>query len=172
MDAGYDTLNTILLQANRVNELLQHHYDNAFDHMTRTLLTKAQIHSHLGQQSLAMATFLKADELFNAAKQKGVLKAADYVHWNGVLGGIADIYLESNQLETAKQCYPSLLGHPRLTAIDRINALEGLALYHKERKEWVNVSKCCEEALTFLPKAKERITMGSTSTKAVCASFG
>ena len=107
-----------------------------------------------------MATHREADELFIAAERKGVLKAADYVHWNAVLGGIASINLGSNQSETAKQCYLSLLGQPRLNAIERINVLQGLAIYHKERKEWVNVSKCCEEALTLLPKAKDGISNG------------
>lgn len=70
----YDERNAILLQANRACEPLHCQTDS---HNYRSLLhIKAQMHSEMGQQDLALATYRQADDLYVASERKGLLQAA------------------------------------------------------------------------------------------------
>jgi hypothetical protein len=40
-------------------------------------------------------------------------------------------------------------------ADDRLHALQGMATYHKERKEWKKMEDCCEKASTLVPKSRQ-----------------
>lgn len=66
--------------------------------------------------------------------------------------------MSSHQLEAAKRCFLRVLAWPTqytLSAVERMNALEGMALYCKERAEWAKMMEHCKESLTLLPEAKE-----------------
>lgn len=71
---------------------------------------------------------------------------------------VANVFLDSHQLEEVRRCYMRLLDWPRkLAPAAHVNALHGMARYHKERKEWVEVIEFGEEALRFIPDAKKQI---------------
>ncbi len=61
-------------------------------------------------------------------------------------------YFASCQLEAAKRCFLRLLAWHRLSMDRRITALLYITRYHKERKEWVEVTNCSGEALALCPE--------------------
>ena len=75
--------------------------------------------------------------------------------WKQAVINMGGVTLASHQLESAKSYYRRVLAWPGLGASARLTALEGMACYHKERKEWVEMTECCEKALALLPDAKK-----------------
>jgi len=102
-----------------------------------------------------MAIYRQLDEAYAAEERKGSLKAGDHRMWAQTVGNMGGIALASHQLESAESMFLRALAWPGVSAGDRVIALEGIAAYHKERKEWVNMVKCCEKALTLVPDAKK-----------------
>lgn len=119
------------------------------------LLEKGRLHYDIGEHTAALAALRLADELYVAAEQKGFVSADEQEIWRLVLRTMGNIYLFSQQREAGKACFLKLLAAPRLRDNDRVSALEGMAHYHKQRKEWKEMMKCCEEALTIIPEANE-----------------
>lgn len=102
-----------------------------------------------------MATGRLVDELYVMGDSKDLIKAADYTKWRDSVQQVGDVLLNSHQLEEARRCYMRLLDWPRkLSAFASVNALHGMARYHKVRKEWVKVIEYSKEALRFIPDAK------------------
>ena len=123
---------------------MQHHPEA--DAVAGILHIKARIHTNLGQHIPAVATLRQADEIFAAADRKGLVNAAGQTIWRQIVGNVGSIYLDSHQTEAAKRCYLRILNWPRVTKADRLGALQGMARYHKERKEWAKMVTCCQEA--------------------------
>ena len=109
------------------------------------------IHQILGQHALALATFRKTDELLLAEKEKGWGENEGHAD---MLVEIGVLYLMLHQLEAAKSCFQRVLAKPGLTACDRMNALQGMARYHKERQDWVQVIELGKAALALVPRVK------------------
>lgn len=151
----YDELDHLLGQADRAYELLKNHpEDNAF----RTiLLLKARIYHDLGQMTSAVAAFRRADEVYAAAECKGLNITDDIANWRYSIITMGFIFLRSNQLEEAKRCFLRVLEWPHAGPTNRVNALHGLACFHKERKDWGKTIECSEAALELLPKVKKGI---------------
>lgn len=80
------------------------------------------------------STLQEADEVYLAAERKGLVKAADQFFWRQVVGNMGLNYFASRQLEAAKRC------------------LLYIARYHKERREWVEMTNCSGEALALCPE--------------------
>ena len=79
-----------------------------------------------------------------------------------MLNHSATVYLSVHQLESAKRCFFRVLAFPHQSAKDSVSALYGMARYHKERREWVELTECCKEALTLLPEAKGELVPGAS----------
>lgn len=116
---------------------------------------KGNMHSSLGQNTLAMDTFWQADEFFIEADRKGLIAAKDMHWWKNTVSELSLIYFASRQLEAAKQCSLRLLSWPHASAVEHFNGVLGMAKYHKERKEWARVTEYGQEALALLPEAKK-----------------
>lgn len=132
---------------------MRHHIDT---YEYRDLLFETGcIHYDLGQRALAKANLQQADPLFVAAQGKGLVIAKDHRVWRQVVHKLGSLHLVSHDLEAAKHCFQRVLNWPRPWAADSMNALQDMARYHNERKEWDKMITCCEEALGLIPKAKE-----------------
>lgn len=118
-------------------------------------MVKARIHSQLGQNIPAMAIYRQVDKAFAAEERRGPLTADDHLSWIETITNMGGINLASHQLETAKFYYLRVLAWPGGGAIARLTALDGMAIYYKERKEWIPMTECCEKALALLPDAKK-----------------
>ena len=86
------------------------------------------------------------------------------VYWYSIVH-MGSIYLAMSQLEAAKRCFLRVLEWPRAWLTDCVNALHGLARYHKERKDWAKTIECCDEALTILPNVKKGILIDEMPPK-------
>jgi tetratricopeptide (TPR) repeat protein len=71
-----------------------------------------------------------------------------------MLINLATVYSSVQRLESAKHCFLRILAFPNQSAKDRITALNGMARCHQERKDWVALTGCCEEALALIPEAE------------------
>jgi tetratricopeptide (TPR) repeat protein len=118
---------------------------------------KGDIQTKLGQYKAAEATFRQADEAFAMAERNGTLTGQGYESWMLSLIHLGNLYLNSQQLESAKRCFLRVLDLPHQRARDRGGALQGLALYHKERKDWPAVIECCKQAFLLFPEAEEEL---------------
>jgi len=143
-----------MLQANRACELLQNLPDTAVRVTTygAMLDVKIRIYDDLKQPALAIATFLQAEEFFAAAERKGLVNAHGHDIWRKMISSAAFAYFSAHQLETAKRYFLRALAMPELGAIGGVNVMPCMARYHKERREWVEMTMCLQEALTLLPK--------------------
>ena len=64
--------------------------------------------------------------------------------------------MDVHQLESAKRCFLRILSWPRLSPpVNCVDALRGMARYHKVRMDWVSVSKCSKEAITLLRETSQ-----------------
>jgi len=154
-EARYGWLIPLLLKANRTCELLHKiSPDNELGVTTYggILDVKARIHDDSGQPALALATFRQAEEFFAAAERKGLVNAHGHDIWRKMISSAAFAYFSAHQLETAKRYFLRALAMPELGAIGGVNVMPCMARYHKERREWVEMTMCLQEALTLLPK--------------------
>jgi len=120
-------------------------------------MIKGRLHHELGQVTLALASFQQFDEACIAAERKGLLKPENVISWRYTSVHMGSMYLAMGQSEAAKRCFLRVLEWPRAWQTDRVNALHGLARYHKERKDWVKTIQCSEKALHFFPHVKKGI---------------
>lgn len=147
--------NILLSEANRALELLNKFpYNCAF---WTVLLVKGRIRHELGQMAMAVATFRQLDDTYAEADRKMLLKADDVKNWRYSIVHMGSIYLAMNQSEAAKRCFLRVLEWPRAWQTDRVNALHGLARYHKERKDWTKTIECSAKALQIFPHVKKGI---------------
>lgn len=152
----HERLKELLVEAERIDELVQTYSD--FYEYRKFLFNKGSIHYDLGQRIAAEATLREADELFVAAERAGSVKARDHIYWRQVVHKLGSIYLCSHNLEAAKRCLLRVLGWPRPAASDTMNALQDMARYHYERKEWKKMIECCEKALLLVRKSERTLT--------------
>lgn len=145
----HDQATALLSQATRACELLERHPDHV--EYARALSTKGKISNQLVYHSLAMSTFQLADDVYSIAFHKGLLRECDLGGCQIVVSEIGILYLNANQLESAKRFFLRALSFPDLGAEGRRYVLHGMARYHNERKEWDKVVECCEKALSLVP---------------------
>ena len=154
-------LHPLLIQAAWACELLHYQLDidlviKSFGHI---LDLKARIHASFGQHTVAIAAFRQADEHLGAAERKG--SAVDHGEWRDIIIHAGTVYLDSHQLEAAKCCFLKVLAWPRQSLNCRINALNGMALYWKERSDWTKTIGCGAQGLKIIREAKEQSPMGN-----------
>lgn len=124
-DVRDDALNALLAQADRAVSLLQNRPDTG---QYRLILgVKGDTHKQLGQHNAAEATFRQADEAFAMAERNGTLTGQGYNNWLMSLIQLGNLYLSSQQRESAKRCFLRVLDMPHQRARDRGGALQGLA---------------------------------------------
>ena len=152
-DVREDTFNAILAQADLAVSLLQFRPDTGQYRLI--LAVRGDTEKILGQYRVAEAMFRQADEAFAMAERNGTLTGQGYESWMLSLIHLGNLYLNSQQLESAKRCFLRLLDLPHQRARDRGGALQGLARYHKERKDWPAVIECCKQAFLLFSEAKE-----------------
>ena len=85
---------------------------------------------------MATAALRQTDELFAPVAARGELVPANQEYWRELTCREGSLYGAAHQLESAKRCFMRLLAWPGLSPKERMSALHGMALYHKERKEW------------------------------------
>jgi len=152
-ESFHDLAKELLVKAKRACQLVEYDPDSSF--YRQILLEIGRLHYDLGEHTPALAALRLADELYMAAERKGFVSADEQEIWKQVLRTSGNIFLASRQLEAAKACFLKQQAAPRLDNIDRVSALKGMAHSYKERKKWKQMMQCCEEALTFIPKANE-----------------
>jgi tetratricopeptide (TPR) repeat protein len=152
-DPRYDELNALLPQANQACQLLQHHSDPI--EYARNLLIKANIHVILGQDAIALANLREMDEMLLAEERKAFLNSGEQVFWRKGVHIMGVTFLSANQFESAKCCFVRLLSWPRMSTAERVNAFQGLTLYHKERKEWAEMIEPCEDAFKLVSEVDD-----------------
>lgn len=100
-----------------------------------------------------------------AAQGKGLLNAADRIVWKNASTSLGDVALDSHNHETAKRCFLRILAWPGLGVVERVHGLYCMARFHMERKAWVKVVECCEEAPGFSRNPGRRNMPGRTEEK-------
>jgi len=147
------------------------------DHVTTygaMLDVKFRIYDDLGQPALEVATFLQAEEDFAAAERKGLVNAHGHDIWREMISNAAFAYFSAHQLETAKRYFLRALAMPELDAIGRVTVIQGMARYHKERKEWVEMTMCLQVYLHPLLESSKRDVKDEVSQRCfmfLCSEF-
>lgn len=108
----------------------------------------------MGHQTQALATYREAEDFLAAADRKELLTPPSQVIRREAIRELGYLYLETQQLEDAKRFFLRVLFWPGLPIQTRLNALPGMARYHKERNEWINMMQCLEEVRTLLPQVQ------------------
>jgi len=159
-EVQYEEVKALLVQANRALDQLKHHTDN--QSYRATFQTKADLHGSIGEYNMAITLLRQTDELYLAAERNGSIDKLGHDLWANALASLGFYCLESHQLEAAKRCLLRILNWPHpMTAGDRVDALQGMARYYKERKDWPNVFKYCRN------RSGPSASRNSTSTNAM-----
>lgn len=84
----------------------------------------------------------------------GLVDGAAHALWRSIVTKRGLVYLNSQQLESAKRCFLRVLAWPGLLPANHAFILHAMTRYYKERNDWANMIKCCKEGLKILPDAK------------------
>lgn len=160
----HDYLNALLVKADRAAELT--YYCPKACAFADNLHLKAKLHIDLGQQ--AVATLRQADEFLIAADREGGERVRWRDHaeiWWEIVCHEGFLCLQLQQLEAAKRCFLRVMAWPGVSSLERMKAIQGMANYHKERKEWDKTAEFCEKAIPLFEGLERAKTTTQTESR-------